>query len=273
VDSHTLLANKVLNMVSEAGEGWPTTMQKYGYAVRAIKMSVRVGGRNVSPDIVLASDRHGHAMVIDCKSGANVDLRQDRLYSQMAIGDLWRAGVPRAIRLHTPIYAINNEHVDRISGHTDQALMVFGRRTICGIGDFGNAELTRELRAGIRLKIGAMPDTDVCPFSIRDAHGDIDRRMAWAVERYLSDRPGEAGKSLATRPVANAILLYAHPLHGFLSSPHRSELRRAAVQSIARLEGSGPWWLGPAARRRARRPWQAAPRGGPPGGRPGQGPH
>lgn len=173
MDSHTLLANKVLNMVSEAGEGWPTTMQKYGYAVRAIEMSVRVGGRNVSPDIVLTSDRHGHAMVIDCKSGANVDLRQDRLYSQMAIGDLWRAGVPRAIRLHTPIYAINNEHVDRISGHTDQALMVFGRRTIFGIGDFGNAELTRELRAGIRLKIGAMPDTDVCPFSIRDAHGTL----------------------------------------------------------------------------------------------------
>ena len=240
-------------MVAEADGDWPTTMQKYGYVVHAVELSVNVNGRNASPDIVLASDRHSHALVIECKSGANVDRGQDRRYSQMSIEDLWGAGVPRSISTHTPVYAINEEHVTRIGGHTRHALMVFGKRTIFGVGDFGNPGFTSELHAGIGLKAGAMPDTDVYPFSIRDAPGDIDRRVAWAVEKYLNDRPGEAGKSPATRPSANAILRHAHPPHRFLSRAHRSELRRAVIRSIMRQEGLGAWWLDPTAR------WQCSP--------------
>lgn len=201
----------------------------------------------MSPDIILTSKTHGHALVIECKSGANVDLEQDRKYGQIALNDLHEAGVPAHVRSHTPTYAINEEHVDRIRGHTGHALLVFGSRRIYGIGQFGYDKLTRALQKGINLKNGAFPDIGAYPFSIRDTHDHIDARVAGAILFYLNTHPDMKGRSLATRAFASAILRVAHPLHRHFSGSHRSELRRAVAHSISRQEDCGAWWLEPAA--------------------------
>jgi len=218
----------------------------HGYEIHGIERCVHVRGRNVCPDIILTSTKARHALVIDCKSGANVDLEQDRLYSQMSTRDLHKAGVPALVCSHTPTYTINEEHVGRIRGHTNHSLVVFGSRRVYGIGDFGNAGLTAELREGCPLGEGSAPDVEIYPFSVRDAQGDIDACVARAISRLLLVHPDMKGGSLASRAAAGAILRQAHPLHGFFSGSHRSELRRAVAQSISRQEERGAWWLGQA---------------------------
>ena len=249
MDRHTLLANKWLGLSRRRiNTIWPKTLHDLGYAIHGIEHTVRVGDRNVSPDVIMANIAAGHALVTDCKSGANVDLGQDLGHARMATGDLHRAGVPASIRSHTPIYAINEEHVGRIRGHTRLALVVFGKRRIYGIGDLGNADLAGELRRGVPLEEGSAPDFVIYPFSIRDTPVHIDAHVARAILSYLSSHPGMRGRSLATRALASAILRKAHPLHAPVSGSHRQELRRAVARSIARQEGRGAWWLGPAAR-------------------------
>jgi len=267
VDSHTRLANKWLGLaVYIVDTTWPKTLHDLGYAIHGIEHTVRVGDRNVSPDIIMANIAAGHALVTDCKSGANVDLGQDLGYARMATGDLHRAGVPASIRSHTPIYAINEEHVGRIRGHAGLALVVFGKRRIYGIGDLGNADLTGELRRGVPLEEGSRPDPDNYPFSIRDTPVHIDAHVARAILSYLRSHPGMRGRSLATRALASAILREAHPLHALFSGSHRQEIRRAVARSIACQERRGAWWLGPAARghRRACRACNAHIRPRPP---------
>jgi len=250
VDKHTFLANKPLGLSSYlVNTKWPKTLLKHGYQIHDIELTVNVKGGNVSPDIILTNSGTDHVLVIDCKSGANIDQEQDARYGQITTNDLRRAGVPSHVRSHAPIYAINEEHVGRIRGHTDHSLLVFGSRRIYGIGDFGDADLDVELHNGVPLEDDAAPDTDIYPFSIRDTPAHIDTRVSRAVLRHLAGRPGMAGRSLATRAAAGAILREAHPLHLHFSGPHRRELRRAVERSIERQEARGAWWLGPGARR------------------------
>jgi len=155
------LANKWLGLSRRRiNTIWPKTLHDLGYGIHGIEHTVRVGGRNVSPDVIMANMSTGHALVTDCKSGANVDLGQDRGHARMATADLRRAGVPASIRSHTPVYAINEEHVGRIRGHARLALAVFGKRGIYGIGDLGGADLAGELRRGVPLEEGSAPDFD-----------------------------------------------------------------------------------------------------------------
>ena len=218
---------------------WPKTLHDLGYGIHGIEHTVRVGERNVSPDVIMANISTGHALVTDCKSWANVDLGQDLGHARMATGDLRRAGVPASIRTHTPIYAINEEHVGRIRGHARLALAVFGKRGIYGIGDLGGADLAGELRMGVPLEEGSAPDFVIYPFSIRDTPDRIDRVVERAIASYHRANPGMAGRSLATRALASAILREAHPLHAHFSGSHRQELRRAVARSIACQEGRG----------------------------------
>jgi len=249
VDRHTLLANKWLSLSRhQANARWPKTLLELGYALHGIEHTVHVGDMNVSPDIIMVNSKVGHALVVECKSGANVDPGQDQGYARMSIGDLRGAGVPATILAHTPVYAINEEHAGRIRGHTGLPLVVFGSRRIYGVGDLGNARLTGELRMGVKLESGSEPDPDIYPFSIRDTNERIDWRVSNAVSRHLKTRPEMFGRSLAARSHASAILRIAHPLHAFFSGPHRRELRRAVEQSVARQEGRGAWWLARGAR-------------------------
>lgn len=249
MDRHTLLANKSLGMsICLLNTKWPAIFLTHGYKIHGIEHNVHVKGRNVSPDIILTSAKARHALVIDCKSGANVDLWQDRMYAQMSTGDLHGAGVPALVRSHAPIYTINEEHVGRIRSHTSHPLVVFGSRSVYGIGDFGNSGLTAELCGGCPLEEGSAPDTEIYPFSVRDAQDDIDACVARAVSRHLLVHPDMRGGSLASRAAASAILRQAHPLHEFFSGSHRSELRRAVAQSISRQEKHGARWLEPAGR-------------------------
>jgi len=127
VDRHTLLACKLFSMCGfRIITIWPLTLLKHGYHIHGIEHSVHVKGGNASPDIILTNTATGHALVIDCKSGANIDKGQDRRYGQITVNGLHKAGVPAAVRSHTPIYAINEEHVGRIRGHTDHALLRTG---------------------------------------------------------------------------------------------------------------------------------------------------
>lgn len=108
MDRHTLLANKVFCLCSNRKSvSWPLVLFNLGYYVHSVEKLVRVGSVNVSPDIILASKTHDHALVVECKSGANVDVEQDASYSRMSMGDLWKSGVPMTTRRHTPVYAIN----------------------------------------------------------------------------------------------------------------------------------------------------------------------
>lgn len=240
MDSHTLVMNRALGLGVRGSGGYPSTFCDYGYRVLAIEANVRVGDRSVTPDIVLLGEKTGHLLALDCKGGANVDPDQDLRYARMALGDLAAAvRLPRKAQAHTVAYAINGENEARIRGHTDLALVVFGRDSIRAVGHLGHDGLTNRLLDGVRLDQTAMLDLSVYPFSVLDSHEDIDERVAIGVSAYLVTRPEMAGEHMVNLDVARDVLGVVHPFHANFSEPHRQEMVRATKQSLARLEGDG----------------------------------
>lgn len=223
---HTLLVNKILCLCA-AVPGWPSILLGHGYRILAIERSVRVGSRMVVPDIMLLNVAAGHILVIDCKGGSNIKPDQEGRYSQMRLSDILEiARLQGKASAHTFAYAVEEEHSEKVRAHTGFALIVFGRRVVRAIGDLGYGPLTRELQAGVSLGGEPMPQF-FYPFSINDAHEDIDAQVA----PILLSRPPVRPNRAAAAEVFRAI----HPFHDRYAPAHVAELVEVTWLSMERL--------------------------------------
>lgn len=232
--SHTSLVNKTLGLGTPDVRGNSSLFLDHGYRAYAIEKSVHVGDRIVVPDVIFLNEETGHLLVVDCKSGANINTDQDQRYSLMCLNDIIRTTRPEcAVHSHTFAYAINEMRHERIRSHTNAALIIFGHNSVRGDGDLGNSRLTRLLLEGVALEETPYPRFTAYPFSVHDRHADIDGHVEIGLSLYVGER-GLARKPPANNAVALEILRIVHPYHSIFGSSHRDELVGVIRESLAR---------------------------------------
>ncbi len=239
MDSHALVINKILGLCAMDGRGdWPRTLSKLGYAVRVVEGTIERQDRNVKPDIVIVSDS-GHALLIECKAGPNIDLAQDAAYADLELSEIQELVGPACkVTGHTVVYAINAEHEPRVRQHTGLPLIVFGTDSVHGVGDFGVDKVTSALHAGVSLAGFRTPHPRY-PFSENSANEDIDHRILNTISEYLDDHPDTTLAHMTTRPFSRELLRITHEMHDVIAPKHRHELTAKIRRSIARHERSG----------------------------------
>ena len=83
-----------------------------GYAVQLVEqtISLQKSAQKITPDVVVVSNNLVHAMVIDCKSGKNIDSDQDRRYESLKSRDL---------AYHITVY--DRKHLTHVTCYADEA--------------------------------------------------------------------------------------------------------------------------------------------------------
>ena len=83
-NDHTRLVNKMIGLCKNTAK-WPSILYDLGYDVQLIEcpITIRKSAREIVPDVVAVSDKLEHVVVIDCKSGKNVEPDQDGRYESL----------------------------------------------------------------------------------------------------------------------------------------------------------------------------------------------
>ncbi len=239
MDRHALVLNMILGLCAMDGRGdWPRTLFDLGYVVRVVEGIIERQGRNVKPDIVIVSNS-GHALLIECKAGPNIDLGQDAAYADLDLSKIQELVGPACkVTSHTVVYAINAEHEPRVRQHTGLPLIVFGADSVHGVGDFGADKVTSALHAGVSLEGFDDPHWRY-PFSENTANEDVDDLVFNAISEYLDDHRDTTLAHILTRPFSRELLRLTHDVHDAIAPKHRRELTAKIRRSIARHERSG----------------------------------
>lgn len=101
MESRLVPVNAVLDLSLADGLN-PAPLAAAGWAVAALEVPVRVGSGTVVCDIVLFNAEAGHLLVIEAKSGANLEPEQGRMLTALTPGLLIVAGgitVPQPVSL------------------------------------------------------------------------------------------------------------------------------------------------------------------------------
>ena len=239
MDSHALVINMILGLCAVDGRGdWPRMLFDLGYVVRVVEGTIGRQGRNVKPDIVIVSDS-GHALLIECKAGPNIDLAQDAAYADLELSEIQELVGPACkVTSHTVVYAINAEHEPRVRQHTRFPLIVFGAASVHGVSDFGVDKVTSALHAGVSLE-GFDDLYWRYPFSENSANEDVDHRILNVISGYLDHHRDTTLAHMTTRPFSRELLRITHEMHDAIAPKHRHELTAKIRRSIARHERSG----------------------------------
>ena len=116
--------NAVLDLALADGLN-PAPLAAAGWAVAALEVPVTVGAETVLCDVVLFSPEAGHLLVVEAKSGANLEPEQGRKLAALTPELLIAAGgitVPRPVPLLCEVlYACLAENADRIALGADEA--------------------------------------------------------------------------------------------------------------------------------------------------------
>jgi hypothetical protein len=124
VEPRLVPVNAVLDLSLADGLN-PAPLAGAGWAVAALEVPVRVGLGTVVCDIVLFNAGAGHLLVVEVKSGANLEPEQGRKLTALTPGLLILAGgitVPQPVSLQCEVlYACLAENADRIALGADEA--------------------------------------------------------------------------------------------------------------------------------------------------------
>ena len=133
-NEHTRLINRVIGLCQDAAY-WPNVLHSLGYAVQLIEktISLRSSSQKVTPDVVAVSNRLVHAMVIDCKSGTNINQDQDSRYESLEPYDLaYHVTVHDPTRLtHIVCYADSIANHKSLEPYTKLPFITFGPDAVC----------------------------------------------------------------------------------------------------------------------------------------------
>lgn len=107
---HTQLMNKIAGLFVLT-LGWPSVLYKCGYRPEAVEQKLLIDPTTaVKPDIIAASGKERHALVIECKSGMNTKPEQEKRYMALDTATVkkWVKARP-PLEGHTVSYAINGQ--------------------------------------------------------------------------------------------------------------------------------------------------------------------
>lgn len=231
---HTRLVNRVIGLCQDTA-CWPSVLHDLGYEVQLIEqtISIRESSQKITPDVVAVSNRLVHAMVIDCKSGTNIDVDQDSRYESLEPRDLaYHVTVHDPNRLtHVACYADGAANHQSIKQHTRLPFITFGPEEMIGNRDFGKKDVNSKLCNGVSLK-GMREPTGYYPFSPDDEDSAIIPHVLPGLLSYLVRRGREAPSTVVDAAMAEAILKNIHPFHEQISSRHRQRLTQRIKRMI-----------------------------------------
>ena len=234
ISEHTRLVNRVIELCQDTAR-WPGVLHDLRYTVQLIEhsISIRKSSQKITPDVVAVSNRLLHAMVIECKSGTNINSDQDRRYESLEPRDLtYHVTVHDPNRLtHVACYADGVPNHKSLEPHTKLPFITFGSEEVAGKRDFGKKEINDKLHKGVSLK-GMLEPTGYYPFSPDDEDSAIIPYVLTGLISYLVQRGRESPPTTADANMAEAILKSIHPFHEQIYSRHRQRLTQRIKRMI-----------------------------------------
>lgn len=228
ISEHTRLVNKVIGLCKNTAR-WPSILHDLGYAVQLIEQTVSLqkSAEKITPDVVAVSNKLVHAMVIDCKSGKNIDRDQNCKYESLEPHDLiYHITVHDPNRLtHVACYADVATNHQFLEPHTTLPFLTFDLDTMKGQRNFGKKEVDEKLCRPVSLKEMLEP-TGYYPFSPDDEDSSIIPHVLAGLISYLVQRGRETSSIGTDSVIAEEIFKIIHPFHEQISSQHRKNLTR-----------------------------------------------
>ena len=203
---------------------------------------MRVGSGTVVCDIVLFNAEAGHLLVVEAKSGANLEPEQGRRLTALTPGLLIVAGgitVPQPVFLQCEVlYACLAENADRIALGADEA----GLRVPILVISERDARLLRPQMASPRLSAAfaapvawSHPIAQIIPFDHESPAGAFDPPVrAELIAAMAQGRPSITIRALTEQAVRH-FPLYGRAAQGRLLRNVRDAARRAAEAEPERL--------------------------------------
>ena len=233
--------NAVLDLALADGLN-PSPLAAAGWALAALEVPVTVGAETVVCDLVLFNPEAGHLLVVEAKSGANLEPEQGRKLAALTPERLIAAGgitVPRPVPLRCEVlYACLAENADRIALGADEAGL---RVPILAVSEQG-ARLLRPQLASPRLSaalntpiVWMHPVAQVVPFD----HESPAEAFDPAVRAELIAAMAQGRSSITIRALTEQAVrhypLYGRAAQGRLLRNVRDAARRAAEAEPERL--------------------------------------
>ncbi len=222
---HTRLMNMFVGLCADTPQ-WPSILLDLGYRIQLVEPVISTNtAQKVNPDVVAASEIHSHAIVAECKSGKNIDARQDKKYRELD---------PKHLAQHVTVhhldklgiaccYVDTEDNHGRLARHTSLPFITFERHSVRGHGSFGRAQLDEKLSAATTLQNAREP-SGLYPFAPDDDDDKAIPHVLAGLVTYLANGIGETGFRITDREVHKEILELAHPYHTLMHSRHRTRL-------------------------------------------------
>lgn len=221
---HTRLMNKSMGLCVPT-MGWPSLLHEYGYRLQAIEQKLHISASvSIKPDIIVASGKEAHALVIECKSGMNVKPEQEKRYAKLDTETIrkWTKTAPPPGR-HTVSYAINGLGYDRIAAHTHLPLITFYESKLEKKGSLGSVRLDKAMRNPIDLDARSEP-FEHYPYGPDDDDSVIVYHALQALAQLL--RSGDIDETISSEETAGKIFRQTHQYHKVLSDETSNRIKK-----------------------------------------------
>ena len=222
---HTRLMNKFMGLCADTPQ-WPSILLDLGYRIQLVEPVISTNtAQKVNPDVVVASEIHSHAIVAECKSGKNIDVRQDKKYLELDPKHLANHVTVRHLDKlrHACCYVDTADNHGRLARHTSLPFITFERHSVRGHGSFGRAQLDEKLSAATTLQNSLEP-SGLYPFAPDDDDDKAAPYVLAGLVTCLTNGRGKAGSRITDREMHKEILELAHPYHTVMHSRHRARL-------------------------------------------------
>jgi hypothetical protein len=234
VESRLVPVNAILDPALADGLN-PAPLADAGWAVAALEVPVRVSGETVVCDVVLFNPQAGHLLVVEAKSGANVEPEQGRKLTALTPELLVIAGgitVPKPVSLHCEVlYACLADNADRICLGADEA----GLRVPVLAVSRSDARLLQPQTAGPLLSaafsspaVWTHPVARIVPFDHESPAEAFDQPVrAELIAAMAQQRPSVTVRALTEQAVRH-FSIYGRAAQNRLLRAVRDAARRAA---------------------------------------------
>jgi hypothetical protein len=234
VESRLVPVNAILDLALADGLN-PAPLADAGWAVAALEVPVRASGETVVCDVVLFNPQAGHLLVVEAKSGANVEPEQGRKLTALTPELLVIAGgitVPKPVPLHCEVlYACLADNADRIGLGADEA----GLRVPVLAVSRSDARLLQPQMAGPLLSaafsspaVWTHPIARIVPFDHESPAEAFDQPVrAELIAAMAQQRPSVTVRALTEQAVRH-FPVYGRAAQNRLLRAVRDAARRAA---------------------------------------------
>lgn len=226
--------NAVLDLASADGLN-RAPLSAEGWTVAALEVPVRAATGTVVCDVVLFNPEAGHLLIVEAKSGANLEPEQGRRLTALPPQLLIAAGgitVPHPVSLQCEVlYACLAENADRIALGADEAGL---RVPILAVSE-RDARLLRQEQASTRLLAAlsapiawGYPIAQVVPFDHESPAETFDQPVRAELIAVMAQGRTSISIRALTEQAVRHFPLYGRAAQGRLRRNVREAARRAA---------------------------------------------